>query len=261
MEPGPVPNGVTAQLRERQYPVAPMVMRQRWLDLLFLHWRWDPVEVQSTLPPGLTVDTWDGAAWIGIVPFAMRGVRPRFCPSLPGISHFLELNLRTYVRDRAGRRGVWFYSLDANQPLAVWAARAFFALPYHCARMEWSVANGECRFFACRAGTRQSLEFRYRPGFVRSQASPDSREAVPGTLDFFLVERYRLFAFRRGRLFSGRVYHRPYPLTAVDVSLWNDALFALDGFRRPDRPPDHQAYARQVEVSVFAPETVPGSAA
>ncbi|MBV8901140.1 MAG: DUF2071 domain-containing protein, partial [Verrucomicrobia bacterium] len=114
MDPDLLDDGVKRQLRERQYPAAPVVvMRQRWLDLLFLHWRWDPVEVQRTLPPGLTVDTWEDDAWIGIVPFAMRGVRPRFCPSVPGISHFLELNLRTYVRDRLGRPGIWFYSLDA----------------------------------------------------------------------------------------------------------------------------------------------------
>jgi uncharacterized protein YqjF (DUF2071 family) len=255
MDPGLVDDGVRRQLRERQYPAGPLVMRQRWLDLLFLHWRWDPVEVQRTLPAGLAVDTWEDNAWIGIVPFAMRGVRPRFCPSVPGISHFLELNLRTYVRDRTGRPGVWFYSLDAGQPLAVWAARAFFALPYYRARMELSAAGGEYRFVSCRAGTGQRLHYHYRPEPVRSH---NSHEAVPGTLEFFLVERYRLFAFRRGRVLTGRVYHRPYPVAAVETSVWSDGLFALDGFRRPDRLPDHQVYARQVEVSIFAPEPVPG---
>ncbi|MBV9999703.1 MAG: DUF2071 domain-containing protein [Verrucomicrobia bacterium] len=258
MDPGLVNDGVKRQLRERQYPAAPMVMRQRWLDLLFLHWRWDPAEVQRTLPPGLTVDTWDGNAWIGVVPFAMRGVRPRFCPSVPGVSHLLELNLRTYVLDRAGRPGVWFYSLDASQPLAVWAARAFFALHYYHARMELSVADGECRFVSCRAGTAQPLRYHYRPEPAHSRNPGHSHEAMPGTLEFFLVERYRLFAFRRGRVLTGRVYHRPYPLTAVETSVWNDGLFALDGFNRPNRPPDHQIYASQVEVSIFAPEAVPG---
>jgi uncharacterized protein YqjF (DUF2071 family) len=258
MDPRLIDDRVRRQLRERQYPAAPFVMRQRWLDLLFLHWRWDPVDVQRTLPPGLTVDTWEGDAWIGIVPFAMRGVRPRFCPSIPGISHFLELNLRTYACDRTGRPGVWFYSLDASQPLAVWAARAFFALPYHHARMEFSMADGECRFVSCRAGTAQPLHYHYRPEPARSRDSPHSHEAVPGTLEFFLVERYRLFAFRRGRVLTGRVYHRPYPVTAVETSAWSDGLFASDGFRRPERPPDHQIYARQVEVSIFAPEAVPG---
>lgn len=248
-------DGVRRQLRERRYPDARLVMRQRWLHLLFLHWRWDPVEVQRTLPPGLTVDAWEESAWIGIVPFAMRGVRPDLCPSVPGISHFLELNLRTYVRDRTGRPGVWFYSLDASQPLAVWAARAFFALPYHHARMELSVEDGECRFSSRRAGTVQRLDYHYRP----EPGGPRfPHEAVPGTLEFFLVERYRLFAVRRGRVLSGRVYHRPYPLTAVETSIWSDHLLTLDGFSSPNRPPDHQIYARQVEVSVFAPEPVSG---
>jgi uncharacterized protein YqjF (DUF2071 family) len=253
-----IDDGVRRQLREREYPAAPLVMRQHWLHLLFLHWRWDPVEVQRTLPPGLTVDTWGGDAWIGIVPFAMRGVRPRFCPSVPLISRLLELNLRTYVRDRTGRPGIWFYSLDANQPLAVWAARAFFALPYYHARMEMSVADGECRFVSRRAGSIQRLHYHYRPGpVVSAQDSHGLREAVPGTLDFFLVERYRLFAFRHGRLLTGRVYHRPYPVATVETSAWSDGLFALDGFSNPNRPPDHQSYARQVEVSIFAPELVP----
>jgi len=225
-------------------------MRQRWLHLLFLHWRCDPAQIQRTLPPGLAVDTWDGAAWVGIVPFAMRGVRPRFCPSVPVMSRLLELNLRTYARDRFGRPGVWFYSLDASQPLAVWAARAGFALPYFHARMNLAVVKGEYRFASRRLGTDVALRYHYRPG-------PPVREALPGSLEFFLVERYRLFASRRERLLTGRVYHAPYPLTSVKTTAWDDGLFALDGIANPNRPPDHEIYARAVEVSIFAPEQIP----
>jgi uncharacterized protein len=107
-------------LIERQLPLGQSpVMFQRWLHLLFLHWPVEPRTIQSTLPPGLQVDTFSGQGWIGIVPFFMRGVRPVGLPSIVGPSNFLELNLRTYVRDRDGRPGIWFYSLDANQPLAV----------------------------------------------------------------------------------------------------------------------------------------------
>lgn len=101
-------------------------MRQRWEKLLFLHWAWDAAEVQRTLPLGLTVDTFEGRAWLGVVPFFMRDVRPAWVPSVPGISNFLELNVRTYVFDGRGRPGIWFYSLDCNQRLAVRAARTFF---------------------------------------------------------------------------------------------------------------------------------------
>ncbi|HEY0790098.1 MAG TPA: DUF2071 domain-containing protein [Chthoniobacterales bacterium] len=239
-----------AQLRERVYPSAGrLAMRQRWRDLLFLHWRWNAAEVQGTLPAGLTVDTWDGSAWIGIVPFAMRGVRPRFTPSIPVVSNFLELNLRTYVRDAQGRPGVWFYSLDASQPLAVWAARALFALPYFGARMECRIEAGEFRFRSRRHGNRAALDYRYRP-------VGKGREAVPGSLDFFLVERYRLFAWRASRLLTGRVYHPPYHIASVTLAAWDDALFAMDGFRPPGSRPDHQAYSPGVDVSIFPMELV-----
>jgi uncharacterized protein YqjF (DUF2071 family) len=235
-----------AQLRERIYPnTETLVMRQRWRDLLFLHWRWDAAEVQRTLPAGLMVDTWQDSAWVGIVPFSMRGVRPRFIPAIPGVSNFLELNLRTYVRDTRGRPGVWFYSLDANQPLAVWAARVFFALPYFGAEMGWRFNRGESRFHSRRHGHPTTLEYRYR-------SAGKGREAVPGSLDFFLVERYRLFAFRRGRLLTGRVYHPPYQIVPATLEAWNEDLFGLDGFTPPGRRPDHQTYSPGVDVSVFS---------
>ena len=107
-----------------------VVMYQKWRDLLFLHWEFDPQVIQETLPAGLHVDTYQGRAYLGLVPFYMKDIRPRFCPCIPGISNFLEMNLRTYVFDSTGRPGVWFYSLDANQWLAVRIARRFFHLPY-----------------------------------------------------------------------------------------------------------------------------------
>ncbi len=103
----------------RPLPAGPAVMRQRWKDLLFLHWKWDEPQLQATLPPGLTVDTFEGNAWLGVVPFFMCGVRPSLHPPVPLLSNFLALNVRTFVRDSEGKPGVWFYSLDCNQPVAV----------------------------------------------------------------------------------------------------------------------------------------------
>jgi uncharacterized protein len=178
---------IDRQLREQQPPVGrPPVMFQRWLDLLFLHCMIDPEKVQRTLPPGLSVDTYKGRAWIGIVPFFMTGVRP---VTLPVVStHFLELNLRTYVIDRRGAPGVWFYSLDVNHPFAVWMARLFFGLPYQHSKMNVERRNEEIRYSARRSGSPSVQEYRFRP-------ADDLGEAQIGSLEFFLIERYRLSPF------------------------------------------------------------------
>ena len=227
------------------------VMHQRWEDLLFLHWSYDPSTIQRTLPRTLTVDTFEGKAYVGIVPFFMRDVRPSFCPRLPGISDFLELNVRTYVYDEHDVPGVWFYSLDANQRLAVRAARRFFCLPYFDSKMkaDRNPATGETCYISHRHGTDDHLSscFQYRP-------HGDAWLADPGTLEFFLVERYVLFAQSVGqaRLWSGRVHHQAYPLTDVEVTEWDDAVLELDGLKRPGRDADHAVMSPGVAVEVFA---------
>jgi uncharacterized protein YqjF (DUF2071 family) len=226
-------------------------MYQRWEDLLFLHWIYDPAAVQSTLPRGLTVDTFEGKAFVGIIPFFMRGVRPTFCPRLPGISDFLELNVRTYVYNDQGVPGVWFYSLDANQPLAVRAARRFFCLPYFDSKMnaDKDAATVEIRYLSHRLGTEDNLGscFQYRP-------NGNTWLATPGTLEFFLIERYVLFAQSAGdaRPWSGRVHHQPYPLVNAQVTEWDDAAFELDGLKRPSRDANHVVMSPGVTVEVFA---------
>jgi uncharacterized protein YqjF (DUF2071 family) len=226
-------------------------MYQRWDNLLFLHWSYDPSVVQSTLPRGLTVDTFEGKAYIGIVPFFMRDVRPSFCPRLPGISDFLELNVRTYVYDEQGVPGVWFYSLDANQWLAVRAARRFYSLPYFDSKMKANEnpKTAEIRYLSHRRGTEDHLSscFQYR-------AQGATRLAKPGTLEFFLIERYVLFAQSAGHTLprNGRVHHQPYPLVDVEVTEWDDATFELDGLKRPRRGADHAVMSPGVAVEVFA---------
>ena len=239
-------------LRTRPADCKP-VMYQRWEDLLFLHWSYDPVAIQSTLPPGLTVDTFKGNAYIGIVPFFMRDVRPNFFPRVPGISDFLELNVRTYVFDEHGTPGVWFYSLDANQWLAVRAARRFFSLPYFDCRMtaEKNGTTAEIRYLSHRRGTDEALSscFHYR-------AQGAVRLAKAGTLEFFLIERYVLFAqlASHSRPWTGRVHHQPYPLSDVEVTEWDDSTFELDGLTRPGRDADHAVMSPGVTVEVFALE-------
>jgi hypothetical protein len=224
-------------------------MYQHWRELLFLHWAYDPAEIQRTLPPGLHVDTFEGQAYLGIVPFFMRQVRPRFAPPVPGVSNFLELNVRTYVHDGHGTAGVWFYSLDASQWLAVRIARLFFRLPYFYAVMGASLDGTKdlITYTSRRRGVDPALASRFRYG-----GRGPLRQAEPGSLEFFLVERYVLFAYRGGQLYTGRVYHLPYPLQDQHLTEWDSNLLVLDGFDPPGRPPDHVIGSRGVEVEIFA---------
>ena len=199
--------------------------------------------VQRTLPRGLSVDTYDGTAWIGIVPFCMRRVRPVMLPLLS--RNFLELNLRTYVKDYRGVPGVWFYSLDANDPLAVWTARLFFGLPYMYARMHVEVRSEEIRYCSQRCGFSTVQEYRFRP-------SDDLGEAKIGSLEFFLIERYRLFSVRRDRLLTGRVYHAPYRLKKAVVANLDKHLFELDGLQTPPGSPASALYSAGVDVTVYS---------
>jgi uncharacterized protein YqjF (DUF2071 family) len=238
---------IRRQVIERQQPGRPLpVMFQRWMHLLFLHWPIPADLVQMTLPEGLLVDTFDGHAWLGIVPFFMRDVRPAGFISVPGISNFLELNLRTYVRDVLGRPGIWFYSLDANQMLAVCLARAAFALPYEFADMRATLSDGEIDFRSHRFGFGSSLHYRYRP-------TEKLGEARFGTLGFFLIERYRLFARRGNKLFTGQVHHSPYQLHKVAVAEADPELFAMNGFETPAEGAAHRVYSERVDVSIYPP--------
>ncbi len=240
------------RLVARERPARAAMMYQRWEQLLFLHWRCDAAQIAATLPAGLQVDTFDGAAWVGLVPLFMRKVRPRFVPPVPALANFLELNLRTYVHDAAGRPGLYFYSLDCDQPLAVEGARRLLGLRYEHARMHAEVdATGGVAFTSRRAGQDPRDEFRYR-------LDPDATSlAEPGTLEFFLIERYRLFAERGPRLTTIAVHHAPYRLTRAVVRQWSGEVLAFAGLARPAREPDHVCGAQPVDVEVFRPERVP----
>ncbi len=220
-------------------------MFQTWNHLLFLHWRWNADEIQATLPKGLTVETFDGDAWLGLVPFYMRYIRPRRLPWVPWISNFLELNVRTYVRDAQGRPGVWFYSLDCNQPLAVWTARTFFHLPYQHARMRSRIgADGFVNYACHRRGLKEGSSFRYK-------LSTETTHPEPGSLEFFLVERYLLFANTARGMYVGRVYHTPYPVAQAEVTNWDPRILEANGFTNPGRPPDHICGSPGVKVQIY----------
>ncbi len=252
MVPSQIPPTRSQRLLERVRPEGPVVMLQRWEQLLFLHWRYDVATVQATLPPGLTVDPWQGSAWVGLVPLFMRDVRPRFVPAIAQLSDFLELNLRTYVFDAAGRPGIYFYSLDCDQPVAVEAARRLLHLRYeHCEMTARVDAEGWVDMAAERIGTNARSVFRYRADGPAAEAATDS-------LEFFLLERYRLFTTDREgeQMHTVRVGHAPYRIRAAEVSAWGDAPLWLAGLAVPGRAPEHACTAEAVNVDVFAPEKV-----
>jgi len=177
----------------------------------------------------------------------MRHVRPVVLPLLS--SNFLELNLRTYVRDCHGVPGIWFYSLDANQPFAVWIARLFFSLPYLHAKMHLEDRNEEIRYFCRRRGSARPLIYQFR-------LAGDIGEAKIGSLEFLLIERHRLFASRARRLETGRVYHSPYRLQKAVVSIPDKSLFEQDGLRAPSELPTSLLYSAGGDVTVYRIDSV-----
>lgn len=236
---------IDQRLAERHQPGSPVVMKQVWSHLLFLHWEVEPDIIQKILPVGLTVDTHEDKAYIGIVPFFMEDVRPSYCPAIPGISWFQELNLRTYVHDAQGRPGVWFFTLDCNQWLAVKIARTLFHLPYQHASMESYQDHGTLTYISRRMRSATSQIFRY-PAALRQPHT-----AQPGTLEFFLLERYRLFSVNKaGTIFSGRVHHQPYAFEDVVITDYSTELFPLCGFETPDSPPISAIIAEPVHVDI-----------
>lgn len=213
-------------------------MRQEWNDLAFLHWEIAPAEIRPHLPPGVEVDLFGDTAWIGVVPFDMKGVTLRGCPAPAFISNFPEINVRTYVTVN-GRPGVWFFSLDVPHRLPVFIARKCFHLPYYRAAM-CSRREGEIVHYSHRRGP---LAFRghYRP------AEP---VAVPeGSFERWATERYCLYsADRKGRIFCGEVHHQQWPLHRAEIEIEENTM--LHGWRTG---PAHPAvmFSRHLPVVVW----------
>ena len=234
---------------EWEKPELPTIMHQRWEELLFLHWPVEPQIVAKVLPSGLGVDTHKGKAWIGVVPFSMRDVRPRFLPAVPGLSSFPELNLRTYVVDKRGRPGVWFYSLDTPKRLPNWIARTFFHLNYRFARIQVE-DNGNLRSYRSELwmGTDWDMPQKYE-----WERLGEPFTAKPNSLDFFLTERYRLFAYNeaKAQLMSGQVHHQAYPLQQVNLKLYSKRLFTLNGIPKPDISPVSILASAGVDVQIY----------
>ena len=261
------------QLDHRPWPrpSAPWVMAQSWHDLLFAHWP-IPVDVLRPLIPDiLEIDTFDGQAWIGVVPFRMSGVRPRWLPAVPWLSAFPELNVRTYVRQPASvaehssgadRPGVYFFSLDAANPVAVAIARAVFHLPYFRARMATQAQGEDVRYRSVR--THAGVPVGELSG-VYGPTGP-VYAAQPGTLAHWLTERYCLYAVSpfhsqpptgRWDLWRSEIHHAPWPLQPAHAHFDVNTVAQSLGVPLADGPPLLH-FARRIDVVVWPPGRVRG---
>lgn len=247
---------ISATLRPPGFPV----MKQTWSELLFLHWQVAEADLRPLVPTGLDIDTFEGRAWVGLVPFTVTGARPRFVPPLPFVSDFHEVNVRTYVHHHGRDPGVWFFSLDASRALVAEAAKRLYHLPYRHAEIEMSVSE---RRAVPPAPGRRLIEFvcrrveGYPPDLDVAYGAGDvPRAAAPGTLDHFLVERYILYAASADGLHRARVHHAPYPLQpGVVERLARESLVAAAGIRRPGTDPLAH-YASRVDVEIWPLEDV-----
>ena len=223
------------------------VMYQRWRHLTFLHWTLPPEVVAPLLPPGLTLDTWEGKAYVGLVPFTMRGVRPRGLPAVGFLSDFHETNVRTYVHFEGRNPGVWFFSLEAANLIAVLLARASFKLPYFFASMTLTPEGEGFAYHSERHWPKPT------PATCTVRCTPQgpASASTPGTLQHFLVERYFLYSRSGGALYRGQVHHAPYQVRAATARDVDESLLAAAGLPRPAEPPS-VLFSEGVDVDVFS---------
>lgn len=215
-------------------PERPWIMTQTWHDLLFAHWQVDAAAMRALVPPAFPLDLFEGAAWLGIVPFRMTNVSPRLAPALPGLSAFPELNVRTYVIVD-GKPGVFFFSLDAGSRLAVVAARALLNLPYYAASMRVD-RRGEAVSYASRR--REST--RSTGAELRADCEPAGPvfAAPPGSLEYFLTERYCLYGLdHRARPYRLQIHHPPWPLQIARARFARNTMAAAAGLPPPPGEP------------------------
>ncbi len=246
------PQDILSRTEHRPYqlPKGPWVLFMSWRDLLFMHWRVPAEALWPFIPPALSLDTFEGGAWLGITPFRMRGTRPRYLPGVPPLSNFPELNVRTYVT-AGGKPGIWFFSLDADNPVAVRMARATFSLPYYDARMSCRVSGDEVRYESVRThrGAPQArFAGRYRP-------VGEPYNSSPGTLEHFLTERYCLYSARSGDVYRGDIHHHPWPLQRAEAEIESLAMTEQIGVALPETGPILH-FARRLDTLAWPPRRI-----
>jgi len=229
-------------------PDRPWLMAQSWMDLLFAHWPIPPGQLQAVVPPQLQLDTYEGSAWLGITPFRVGALRLRGVPHLPGITSFLETNVRTYTTVD-GKPGIYFISLDAASRLAVAGARRSYRLPYFHARMSSCRDREWVDYRTTRVsgdGSPAALSIRYR-------AEGEHFLAQPGSLEYFLAERYCLYTLdEERRVHRAQIHHPPWPLQPAAAQLGCNTMGAQIGQPLEGEPVLH--LARRQDVLIWSLE-------
>ena len=241
------------RLAVRERPEGQPVMHQDWGKLLFMHWRIREESLRPLIPERLQIDKFDGSAWIAVTPFTMWDIRafPPYLPPVPGLSSMHELNVRTYVH-LDGVPGVWFFSLDASSSVAVMTARAFFYLPYFTAEMELEESGKSIVYSSRRAPQHDASGAEFNATWQIGETLPFSH---PGSLEFFLTERYCLYSAHKQKLYRSRIYHQPWPLHKAELSALTSTMIESHGLPSPkDEPLLH--YAEEISVDIWSLDEV-----
>lgn len=230
------------------------IMLQSWNNLAALHWSFPPAVVQGLLPPGFAVDTYDDKAWVGLLPFQMERIRLPRLPPLGPLSTFPETNIRTYIVDPAGRRGVWFFSLDVTRLLPALVARVTYRLPYCWAEMTLTSSP--------RSGLTEWVYWsrrRWPKGEARSHVIVRVGEAVPpeelSELDHFLTARWALGSTFAGNLVWAKVGHGPWTIHQAEATGWRESLFSAVGLPSPTEAP-YVRWSPGVDVLIERPRRI-----
>ncbi|NDI35498.1 YqjF family protein [Chengkuizengella sediminis] len=220
------------QHREFPVPSTPWIMKQTWNDLLFAHWPVRVKDIRDVIPSSLKIDEYDGFAWIGVVPFHMSNIRIRFLPTLPFTSNFPEINVRTYVKYK-GKAGVYFFSLDAMNHLAVFMSRKLFALNYFYANIKHTSRSDNNYYESKRKGKDKVLA-----GFTGSY-KPTSKpyRSIRDSFDYWLTERYCLFCNDKNYLYRGDIHHLPWELQHAEAEIVENSMTSPIGINlSSDKP-------------------------
>jgi len=233
-----------ALIAARERPNRRAILTQKWDNLFFFHWKYSAIEIQKHLPSGLFVDTFNGEAFLSIIGFQMSAIRLCGLPAVPLLSNLNELNVRTYVRTANGKPGIYFFSLDCDHWLAVKIAQSAFGLNYRHAELNIRAEGNRIELSCLRAQETEAANYIYEP-------HGKTTIATPGTIEFFLLERYTFFSERKKRLWAGQVYHPPYAFTSASVSEWSEAPFQWNQLLPTQSAPCLVHACRGVAIEAF----------